>query len=243
MGDDKRARTLRRAFQLCDVGPLGSDEAIANYYVDLSDVRSSVAIRGVSTQLDFFAPGQFDSLLFTGHRGCGKSTELQRLKKSWEKPYRVIYVESDREIDSKDADYTDLYIDHKAVFAGDQLVVELAKASGGHVRQLMQMTATACLTAATRGHRQVQAEDVRYAIQQEQINFQRVIPARHYPLLVEICKTKQIDQNEDGQKMLFNTSVLEYETDEQSWHYINPVVKESAYFVEAVAAAAKDDDQ
>ena len=42
--------------------------------------------------------------LFTGHRGCGKSTELQRLKKSWDGCYRVIYVESDVEIDSKDAD-------------------------------------------------------------------------------------------------------------------------------------------
>ena len=78
---------------------------------------------------------------------------------------------------------------------------------------------------------------MQYAIQQEKINFQRVIPARHYPLLVEICKTKQIDQNEDGQKMLFNTSVLEYETDEQSWHYINPVVKESSSFIEAVTGA------
>jgi hypothetical protein len=444
-----RAQTLKAAFRLCDVGPLASDEDINRYYVDLSAVRSSVAIRSISTQLEFLAAGQFCSLLFTGHRGCGKSTELQRLKKEWDGPYRVIYVESDREIDSKDADYTDLYlviikqvsddlarlklkfdakllkafeqwfqeitdeteesveksvslraeaeagieipflsklmtkllaqikgsnvqkqkirttlqqdvgrlkddmnqllldafskvqqrgyakgyliifdnldrvplvvgdrlyfdyanqlqqlnctviytapisvvysdknlnnafgrpnvmpmvniydfkgarqpleydlasvkklaqlvvkrVDHKVIFAADQLVIALAEASGGHVRQLMQMTATACLTAATRGHERVEAEDVRYAIQQEQINFQRVIPARHYPLLVEMCKTKQITQNEDGQKMLFNTSVLEYETDELSWHYINPVIKESAYFIEAVDAVKGDDER
>jgi hypothetical protein len=444
-----RAQTLKAAFRLCDVGPLASDEDINRYYVDLSAVRSSVAIRSISTQLEFLAAGQFCSLLFTGHRGCGKSTELQRLKKEWDGPYRVIYVESDREIDSKDADYTDLYlviikqvsddlarlklkfdakllkafeqwfqeitdeteesveksvslraeaeagieipflsklmtkllaqikgsnvqkqkirttlqqdvgrlkddmnqllldafskvqqrgyakgyliifdnldrvplvvgdrlyfdyanqlqqlnctviytapisvvysdknlnnafgrpnvmpmvniydfkgarqpleydldsvkklaqlvvkrVDHKLLFAADQLVVALAEASGGHVRQLMQMTATACLTAATRGHERVEAEDVRYAIQQEQINFQRVIPARHYPLLVEMCKTKQIAQNEDGQKMLFNTSVLEYETDELSWHYINPVIKESAYFLEAANAVKGDDER
>jgi hypothetical protein len=134
-------------------------------------------------------------------------------------------------------------VDHKVIFAADQLVIGLAEASGGHVRQLMQMTATACLTAATRGHERVEAEDVRYAIQQEQINFQRVIPARHYPLLVEMCKTKQITQNEDGQKMLFNTSVLEYETDELSWHYINPVIKESAYFLEAANAVKSDDEK
>ena len=73
-------------------------------------MRSSVAIRSINTKLDFASPGQFDSLLFTGHRGCGKSTELQRLKKEWDKPYRVIYVETDNEIDSQDADYTDLYL-------------------------------------------------------------------------------------------------------------------------------------
>jgi predicted AAA+ superfamily ATPase len=61
----------------------------------------------VGTQLNFLQAGQFRSVLFTGHRGCGKSTELQRLKKDWEKPYLVLYVESNREIDSKDADYTE----------------------------------------------------------------------------------------------------------------------------------------
>ena len=54
---DGRAKTLRDAFRLCDVGPLESDEAIARYYVDLAAVRSSVAIRGISTQLNFYSPG------------------------------------------------------------------------------------------------------------------------------------------------------------------------------------------
>ena len=133
-------------------------------------------------------------------------------------------------------------VDHKTVFAADRLVAELVKASGGHARQLMQMTATACMMAASNRHAQVEADDVKSAIQQERINFKRVIPHRHYPLLVATCKTKQIIQNEDGQKMLFNTSVLEYESDEQSWHYVNPVVKESPYFMEAVTAAAMADD-
>ena len=66
---DGRAKTLKAAFQLCDVGPLESDEAIAQYYVDLSSVRSSVAIRSVSTQLDFLAPKQFESMSVYGASG------------------------------------------------------------------------------------------------------------------------------------------------------------------------------
>ncbi|MEO0455085.1 MAG: ATP-binding protein [Cyanobacteria bacterium P01_A01_bin.114] len=435
-----RANNLKEAFRSCDVGPL-KDEALERYYVDLSAVRSIEAISSVGKQLDFLSPGEFKSVLFTGHRGCGKSTELRRLQRNWEKAYRVLYLEADREIDINDAYYTDLYlviikqvaddmaqlglrfdqtllsefenwfkeiteeteasveksislstaaeagieipfiskllakllaqlrgshtqkkkiratlqqdigrlkddmnrllqnafekvqqhgyekgyliildnldlvpvavgdrlyfdyaiqlqelkctliytvpisvvysdknlnnvfgrpnvlpmvnvyqfgatvplhpkhdqdalkrlarmiiqrIEHKAVFASDALILHLVAASGGHVRQLMQMTATACLTAATRDHQKIEAADVKYAIQQEQVNFERIIPNHHYPLMAEICKTKQIDQNEDGQKMLFNTSVLEYESGGIRWNYINPVIKDSIHFQSAL---------
>ena len=434
-----RAKTLKEAFQACDVGSLYGE---ANrYYVDLETVRSMEAIQNVSTRLDFLEMGQFETLLFTGHRGCGKSTELRRIQRKWETEYRVIYLEANEEVDLNDADYTDLYlvlikrvaddltllgfrfdpallarfeawfkeimeeseetveksvsletraeagvqlpfiskllgkllaqikgsntqrvtireklqrdvgrlkadinallrdafkrirahyrkgfliifdnldrvppmvgdrlyldyaaqlqelnctviytvpisviysdknlnnafgrpnivpmvnlyqfapelpqlqykdavikalasviaqrIDWKSVFASGSLLVQLVKASGGHMRQLMQMTATACLTAATRGHSKVLPEDIVYAIKQEQFNFERVIPDHHYPLLVQVCRTKRILQNADGQKMLFNTSVLEYNGDRR-WNYINPVVKGSDAFKQAFAHA------
>ena len=435
--------SLRDAFRVCDVGAL-EGEAL-RYYDSLEDVRSIESIRAVSVQLDFLEVGEFRSLLFTGHRGCGKSTELRKLQQSWEQNYRVIYLESDNEIDIHDADYTDLYlvlikqisddmarlrlrlesdrlrafqtwflevteeteesveksvslettleagievpflsklmtkllaqikgsnvqkhkiretlqrdigrlkrdlnallrdafeqvrgldrskyqkgflvifdnldrvppligdrlyfeyatqlqelactliytvpisvvysdknlnnafarpnivpmvnvyqfaadrpelafndkavqamgrvlakrIDLAAVFQDVRLVSGLVKASGGHIRQLMQMTAVACRTAAARGHEQIQQDDVTYAIKQEQFNFERVIPVHHYPPLVQVCQTKRIDQNEDGQKMLFNTSVLEYDSDRR-WNYINPVVKYSDAYREALQAA------
>lgn len=106
---DGRAKTLRDAFRLCDAGPL-EDEALERYYVELSAVRSEEAMGSVDTRLSFFAPGSFGSVLFTGHRGCGKSTELRRLQKNWEQDYRVIYLETDVEIDINDASYTDLYL-------------------------------------------------------------------------------------------------------------------------------------
>jgi energy-coupling factor transporter ATP-binding protein EcfA2 len=103
-----RATTLKQAFQSCDVGSL-QKEYLDRYYVDLSAVRSMEAIKGVSTRLDFMEPGR-GTVLFTGHRGCGKSTELRRLQRHWETNYRVIYLEADDELDITDADYTDLYL-------------------------------------------------------------------------------------------------------------------------------------
>ncbi|MHC5779058.1 P-loop NTPase fold protein, partial [Nostoc sp.] len=105
----QRANTLRDAFQVCNVEPLeGTD--MERYYVDLSAVRKTSAIDSVSTILEFQEPAEFSTILFTGHQGCGKSTELKRIHKQWEEQYRVIYLEVNEETDINDARYIDLYL-------------------------------------------------------------------------------------------------------------------------------------
>lgn len=438
-----RATTLKEAFRACDVGPLVG-RGVERYYVNLSEVRNTEAIQGISTRLDFLEPGEFSSILFTGHRGCGKSTELRRLQEDWQSKYQIIYLEADAELDINDAEYTDLYLviikkvadelyklgskfdtqllanfeswfkditqeneetieksvslsttaeagyeipfiskllaklqaqikgsdtqkktirqtlqkdigrlqtdinlllgdafvklrqkypdyqrgfliifdnldrvppnvgDHlffdyaaqlqglhstiiytvpistvysptnltnafdspnimpmvsiyefdqnrealtynkigldavaslieyrvetEAVFESRQQVLDLTQASGGHVRQLMQMTAKACLTAATRNHPKVTAEDVSYAVKQEQFNFERILLTEHYPVLAQVYLNKDIEKDEVGQLMLFNTSVLEYNGSSR-WNYINPVLKQSNAFQEALKIA------
>jgi len=104
-----RATTLKTAFQVCNIGALtGAD--INRYYVDLSSVRSQEAIASVSRELDFLEPGQPAAILFTGHMGCGKSTELKRIQREWELAYEVIYIRATDELDINDADYKDLYL-------------------------------------------------------------------------------------------------------------------------------------
>lgn len=430
---DYRAKTLKEAFRLCDVEPL-SGVGLERFYVDLAPVRKTEAIEGVNTILDFQEPGEFCTIVFTGHRGCGKSTELRRICDRWERDYRVIYLEANEETDINDAEYTDLYliaikqvefelrqlglsfdsrllksfedwfkevtnenektveasvsvegeaslgsnapfiakllvkllaqikgadkqktvirqtlqrdisrlktdinlllrdayhkiksryskgflivfdnldrvpprvgdhlffdyasqlqelncsmiytvpisvlcssknivntfgelhvvsmvgvyqldrdrcdlddnreglkalgriiakrIDIEALFAGNQQVWDLARASGGHVRQLMQMVRSACQTASTRKHEKITAEDVEYAINQQQFNFERFVPDDHYPLLAKVCLTKNITKDETGQLMLFNTSVLEYNGFDR-WNYPNPAVRRSRLF-------------
>jgi ABC-type lipoprotein export system ATPase subunit len=105
----ERATTLKKAFQVCNVDPLVG-EKIERYYVDLSAVRKTEAIEGVNISLEFQEAGDFTTILFTGHRGCGKSTELKRIQQRWEEDYQVIYLEANEETDINDADYTDLYL-------------------------------------------------------------------------------------------------------------------------------------
>jgi energy-coupling factor transporter ATP-binding protein EcfA2 len=437
-----RATTLKTAYQLCNVEPLEGED-LERYYVNLSGVRKTTAIASVNTRLDFQEAEKYTTILFTGHRGCGKSTELKRIQKEWEKYYRVIYLEVNEETDINDVGYTDFYLitikqvefemrrlglkldprlmenfeawfkdvtqetertvessvsvegevtlgpeapflakllvkllaqikgsdkqkktirqtlekdisrlkadinlllndavkklrkkfsqykgfliifdnldrvppevanhlffDYAAqlqqldctivytvplsvlsstknlnnnfgnphivpmvniyefnrdncdlnynqtgldtmaslierrvevdkIFESREELLELAKASGGHVRQLMQMMQTACLTASTNEHDKINAEDVIYAIKQEQFNFERFIPQSHYPVLAEVCLTKNITKDDVGQLMLFNTSVLEY-NGKNRWNYPNPVVKQSEEFKKALRDA------
>jgi ABC-type phosphate transport system ATPase subunit len=435
-----RATTLRDAYRICNPEPLmGAD--IDRYYVDLSSVRSTETVQNITTKLAFLEPQEFCTILFTGHRGCGKSTELKRIEKQLNSEYYIIYLEADVELDINDTEYTDLSlliikkvadelykigakfdkkllasfeswfkeitneteksvedsislqveaeagfkipfiskllakllaqikgsqkqkqtirqtlqkdisrlqadinfllsdalnklkqqapqyekgfliildnldrippnvgnhlffdyaaqlqglhttiiytvpisavysdknlnktfgspnimpmvniyeynlpqcdleykqdklevvayliekrVDLDAVFESHQQLLDLVKASGGHVRQLMQMTAKSFLTAAGRGHNKVTTEDVTYAIKEEQFNFERITLNEYYSVLAKVCLTKNINKDEIGQLLLFNLSVLEY-NGVNRWNYINPVLKLSSLFQEAL---------
>jgi hypothetical protein len=110
------------------------------------------------------------------------------------------------------------------VFANYDDLLSLAKASGGHVRQLMQMMRTAITSANAKGGSKIDSEDVQTAIKQVQFDFERVIPDEHYSHLVNVYLNKEINNNQIGQLMLFNTSALEYNGNDR-WNYINPVVE------------------
>jgi energy-coupling factor transporter ATP-binding protein EcfA2 len=104
-----RAKTLKQAFRVCNIGALENSD-IDRYYVELSQVRSQQAITSLSRQLEFLEPGEPASILFTGHRGCGKSTELKRIERNLKLAYEVIYVRATDELDINDADYKDIYL-------------------------------------------------------------------------------------------------------------------------------------
>ena len=115
-------------------------------------------------------------------------------------------------------------------------MLDLAKASGGHVRQLMQTTRSAFRTAITRKHSKVLAEDVTYALNQQQFDFERSIPTLdYYTILAQVCLKKDINKDEMGQNLLFNLAVLEYNGNSR-WNYVNPLVKQSYAFQEALAS-------
>ncbi len=79
------------------------------YYIDFSSVRSGKLIRELKQTITF--SDQSSCQLFTGHIGCGKSTELLRLKAELEaENYHVVYFESSEDLDMGDIDITDILL-------------------------------------------------------------------------------------------------------------------------------------
>lgn len=80
-------------------------------YIDFSSVRGGEIINKLKNKITFFSPDSPTCMLFTGHIGCGKSTELLRLKSELEKSgFHVIYFESSDDLEMTDVDISDVLL-------------------------------------------------------------------------------------------------------------------------------------
>jgi len=104
-----QARTLKDAYNNADpVQPLPAGDP---RYVDCTPVRGNEDVVSQMLKKILWAERRFTAQLFTGHRGCGKSTELLRLQARLEEAgYVVLYFESDDDLDLNDIEYTDLLL-------------------------------------------------------------------------------------------------------------------------------------
>jgi putative protein kinase ArgK-like GTPase of G3E family len=80
---DGLAQNLTDAYNICDPVNALEGKALDSYYLPLLEARNTEAIIQVGQILQQQKPESFETILFTGHRGCGKSTELHRLEKHW----------------------------------------------------------------------------------------------------------------------------------------------------------------
>ncbi|MEO0988788.1 MAG: ATP-binding protein [Cyanobacteria bacterium J06639_14] len=103
---------LGRFFRACNPSKtlnLTSPDDV-KYYIDCADVRGSDLVRELKRTITF--SGQEPTCqLFTGHIGCGKSTELSRLHRDLEaEGYQVVYFESTDDLDMGDVDISDILL-------------------------------------------------------------------------------------------------------------------------------------
>ncbi|MEL6777479.1 MAG: ATP-binding protein [Cyanobacteria bacterium J06597_16] len=81
------------------------------YYIDFSSVRGGDVVSEIGRTIVRLSPNEPTTQLFTGHIGCGKSTELFRLKGGLEQQnFHVVYFESDRDLEMADVDISDILL-------------------------------------------------------------------------------------------------------------------------------------
>ena len=81
------------------------------YYIDFSPVRGGQIIESLRDNIALWSPEESTCQLFTGHIGCGKSTELLRLKEQLEQEgFHVIYFESSQDLEMGDVDVGDILL-------------------------------------------------------------------------------------------------------------------------------------
>jgi len=103
---------LEKFYQACNPSPLDLGNAEARkYYIDFSSVRGGNIIRELGRTISRLSPDKPTCQLFTGHIGCGKSTELQRLKADLgQQGFHVVYFESSQVLEMADVDVTDILL-------------------------------------------------------------------------------------------------------------------------------------
>ncbi|MHC5724543.1 MAG: response regulator, partial [Nostoc sp.] len=81
------------------------------YYIDFSSVRGGDILGKLKQKITYFKPNEPTCTLFTGHIGCGKSTELLRLQAELEKlGFHVVYFESSDDLEMTDVDIADVLL-------------------------------------------------------------------------------------------------------------------------------------
>ena len=104
---------LGRFYQACNPGkPLFMESAEdRQYYIDFASVRGGKIVESLKRTIATLSPDTPTCQLFTGHIGCGKSTELLRLKADLERlGFHVVYFESSQDLDMADVDVTDILL-------------------------------------------------------------------------------------------------------------------------------------
>jgi len=104
---------LERFYQACNPSrPLMIENLDdRSYYIDFASVRGGKIIEALLRTITRISPNIPTCQLFTGHLGCGKSTELLRLKADLEaENFHVVYFESTCVLEMVDIDITDILL-------------------------------------------------------------------------------------------------------------------------------------
>ena len=129
---------LREFFRACNPAKTLNckHEQDRKYYIDFSSVRGAEIVEELTQSISWAEDPTCQ--LFSGHIGCGKSTELLRLKANLEdEGFHIVYFESSQMLEMGDIDVSDimLAIANQVSVSLKQVGISL---TGGYFRNLLK---------------------------------------------------------------------------------------------------------
>ncbi len=114
-------------------------------YIDFSEVRGEQIITEIKDLITFYEPENPTCTLFTGHIGCGKSTELLKLRAELEvEGFHVVYFESTEDLEMADVDIGDVLLAIARRISQSLEGIDIGDAKG--LRGLLQKAAKVLMT-------------------------------------------------------------------------------------------------
>ena len=105
----KKAETLSQIHNTFKLSPIEKED-LGDYYVENSHVRSYENIRKDIAETLKNSHGSNEQILFTGYRGCGKSTELNYLEKELEDHLLALNFSIQKELNALHLNYIEIFI-------------------------------------------------------------------------------------------------------------------------------------
>jgi hypothetical protein len=152
-------------------------------------------------------------VLFSGHRGSGKSTELTRLAKDLENEFFIVRF-SARVLNLADLNYVDIILTCAAALFREAT----DKARKVRIPAALWKDVLAWLT------QEITTEIVRRVAAEIGNDFRRLLLPEHYEALRKARVTKQITPDETVRQLLENLSLLEYRNDD-TWCDAHTIVR------------------
>lgn len=102
----KKAEKIEEVYAAFEPYPLNNQEQIKDFFVETYEARGTNAVKLMSLALEY-SKNPYMKILFMGHRGSGKSTELSLLKEQIEGKFDVISFCIQDEVDTGNMTYID----------------------------------------------------------------------------------------------------------------------------------------
>lgn len=134
----------QQMYEIFSPSPLSPEQS--NLYVDLEAVRGKYYVVKKLSGFIGAAAGKATCYVLTGHRGCGKSTELMRLKSVLESEdfkYYVVYCDIYQTLDLNDVDFPDLLLEIIRQLADDLRTRAHIELKPTYLAELMERIQTA----------------------------------------------------------------------------------------------------